>query len=116
MMKALKELNLNEKEIRALQELKEKVLEIFSSAEIILYGSKVKGQDDEESDIDLLILIDKQVTTALEEEIFHISYEIELKYEVIFGEIVVENNDFWNTPLARAMPLHRKIDKEGIHL
>ncbi|MEW6621124.1 MAG: nucleotidyltransferase domain-containing protein [bacterium] len=114
-MKALKELNLKENEIKALQELKEKILERFPVTEIIIYGSKARGDADEESDIDVLILINKEVNTVLEEEIFHMSYEIELKYDVVFGEMV-ENNDFWNTPLAKAMPLHWNIDREGIRL
>lgn len=27
---------------------------------------------------------------------------------------IIENKDFWNTPLANAMPLHWNIDREGI--
>jgi len=109
----LKKINLKENEKKALQELKERILKRFPDAEIILYGSKARGDSDEESDIDLLILVESLVDTKLEEEIFHISYEIELKYDVVFGEII-ENRDFWNTPLANAMPLHWNIDREGV--
>ena len=112
-MDALKQLNLKENEKRALLELKARILEKFPDAEIILYGSKAKGNADDESDMDVLILLDREINNALEEEIFHISYEIELKHGVVFGEIV-ENKDFWVSPKACAMPLHRNIDKEGI--
>ncbi|MCL4385118.1 MAG: nucleotidyltransferase domain-containing protein [Actinobacteria bacterium] len=111
----LKKINLRENEKNALRELKERILERFPNAEIILYGSKARGDSDEESDIDLLILVESLINTKLEEEIFHISYQIELKYELVFGEIV-ENKDFWNTPLANAMPLHWNIDREGVHI
>jgi len=111
----LKKINLRENEKNALQELKEKILVKFPDAEIILYGSRARGDSEEESDIDLLILVESLINTKLEEEIFHLSYQIELKYEVVFGEIV-ENKDFWNTPLANAMPLHRNIDREGVHI
>jgi len=109
----LKKINLKGNERKALQELKERILERFPDAEIILYGSKARGDSEEESDIDLLILVESLVNTKLEEEIFHISYEIELKHDVVFGEIV-ENKDFWNTPSANAMPLHWNIDREGV--
>jgi predicted nucleotidyltransferase len=112
-MKTLKELNLKGNEKKALQELKERLLERFANVEIILYGSKARGDFDEESDIDLLILLDSPVTSNLEEEITHVTYDIELKYDVVFGKIV-ENKDFWNTPLANAMPLHWNIDREGV--
>ena len=114
-MKALKKLNFKENEIRALEELKEKIYEKFPDAEIILYGSKARGDTNEESDIDVLILINSHINRKLKEEITEIMYDIELKYDVIFGNII-ENLDFWNSPLANAMPFHWNIDKEGIHL
>lgn len=112
-MKNMAQLNLRENERKALHELKEKLLQKFPDAEIILYGSKARGDFDEESDIDLLILVKSQVTSILEKEITHITYDIELKYDVIFGKIV-ENKDFWSTPLANAMPFHWNIDREGV--
>ena len=38
-------------------ELKEKIKEKYPDAEIILYGSKARGDCDENSDIDLMIII-----------------------------------------------------------
>lgn len=112
-MKTLKNLDLKENEVKALKELKEKISKKFLDAEIILYGSKARGSADEESDIDLLVLVKSPVKTELEDEIFHTSYEIELKHDVVFG-VMVENKDFWSTPLANAMPLHWNIDRDGI--
>ena len=112
-MRTLTELNLKENERKALRELKRRLVKKFPDAEIILYGSKARGNFDEESDIDLLVLVSSQVTSKLEEEIFHISYDIELKYDIVFGEIV-ENKHFWNTSLANAMPFHWNIDREGV--
>jgi predicted nucleotidyltransferase len=112
-MGGISQLALKENEKRALQELKGRLLQRFPDAEIILYGSKARGDFDEESDIDLLILIETPITSGLEEEITHITYDIELKYDVVFGKII-ENKGFWNSPLANAMPLHWNIDREGV--
>jgi uncharacterized protein len=111
--KTIAKIDLRNNEKKALEELKEKILKIYPEARIILYGSKARGDFDRESDIDLLILIPQKINTKLEEEIYHISYEIELKYNVVFGEII-ENKKFWETPLANVMPLYQNIDKEGI--
>ena len=112
-MKGADQLVLKENERIALEELKERLVQRFPDAEIILYGSKARGDFEKESDIDLLILVESQITSRLEEEITHITYDIELKYDVVFGKIV-ENKDFWNSPLAHAMPLHWNIDREGV--
>lgn len=104
---------IKENERIALEELKERLVQRFPDAEIILYGSKARGDFEKESDIDLLILVGSRITSRLEEEITHITYDIELKYDVVFGKIV-ENKDFWNSPLANAMPLHWNIDREGV--
>lgn len=111
----INKLTLKENEKKALHELRRRLLQRFPDSEIILYGSKARGDYDTESDIDLLILVESTVTSKLEEEITHITYDIELKYDVVFGKIV-ENKDFWNSPLAHAMPLHRNIDREGVLL
>jgi len=111
----LKKINLKENERRALQKLKERLIKKYPDVEIILYGSKARGDFDKESDIDLLILVKSTINSRLEEEITHIAFDIELNYDVVFGKIV-ENKDFWNTPLAKVMPLHCNIDKEGVYV
>ena len=111
----LKKIHLNDNEREALYELKERLLKKYPEVEIILYGSKARGDFDKESDIDLLILVKSIVNTRLEEEITHITFDIELNYDVVFGKII-ENKDFWNMPLAKAMPLHLNIDKEGVYV
>jgi len=114
-MKSLKQLNLKEHEKRALQDLKNKVLKKFPDAEIILYGSKARGDGEEFSDIDLLVFVDSKVDRKIKEQITEIKYDIELKYDVVFGTII-ENREFWNSPLANAMPFHWNIDRDGVHL
>ena len=111
----LKKINLKDNERKALRELKERLLNKYPGMEIILYGSKARGDFDKESDIDLLILVKSPVNSRLEEEITHIAYDIELSYDVVFGKII-ENKNFWDMPLAKAMPLHLNIDKEGVHV
>jgi predicted nucleotidyltransferase len=115
-MKTVKQLNLKENEQKALQQLKQRLLERYPTTEIILYGSKARGDFGEESDIDLLILFDLPLNSKFEEEITRITFDIELEYDVIFGKII-ENKEYWNTSIiANAMPLHWNIDKEGIHI
>lgn len=114
-MKGFAQLDLKENEREALKELKKRLLQKFPDAEIVLYGSKARGDYEEFSDIDLLILVNLEVTRRLKEEITEIIYDIGLKYDVVFATIV-EDRNFWASPLACAMPLHWNIDKEGVYV
>ena len=111
-MKNIAEIKLKKKENKALYEFKRRVLEKFPTTEIILDGSKAREDYDEFSDMDLLILVEFELNRDLREEIGEVKYEIELKYDVVFG-LIIENKNFWGSSLAKAMPLHWNIDREG---
>lgn len=56
-------------------------------AEVILYGSVARGEETPESDIDLLVLVPKEVTHPLERAICDQVYEIELENDQIIGTV-----------------------------
>jgi len=114
-MKRINQTQINGKGLEPVFELKKRLKEEFPDVGIILYGSKVRGHDEEFSDIDLLVLLDGEISSKLREKVIGIAYDVELKYDVVFS-IIVENREFWNSPLAEAMPLHWNIDKEGVLL
>ncbi|GAH79149.1 unnamed protein product [marine sediment metagenome] len=60
-------------------------------------------------------MLDREINSKLKEKTISIAYDIELEYDVVFS-IIVENREFWNSPLAKTMPLHWNIDKEGVLL
>ncbi len=112
-MKTTTRLNLKGHEKKALQALKDGLTDRFPEAEIILYGSKARGNSKTFSDIDVLVLLGREINNSLEEVVFGMAYDVELKYDVVFG-ILVESKVFWDSDLAHAMPIHWNIDREGI--
>jgi len=102
--------------LKAIEELKQRLSKRFGGdIKIFLFGSVVRGEHTSDSDIDILVLLNRKVSLSMEEEIFDIAYEVELKYDVIFG-IIVYSMDFWESPLAKGMPLHKSIEREGIRV
>lgn len=90
-----------------------KFLDRFLRTQVILYGSKIRGDDEKFSDIEILILLDEEIDAELEKQVLDIAYDIELEFDVVFG-VMIESKGFWDSSLAKIMPLHQNIDKEGV--
>jgi predicted nucleotidyltransferase len=98
----------------ALKELKASLVALFGpSIELRLFGSVARGDDRDDSDIDVLVLLPRHVDHALEERVFDAAYDIELRCGVVFGVVVYERA-FWDSELASVMFLHRTIEREGV--
>lgn len=108
----LKHLTNNEK--KALKELKEEILKLYPDAKLILFGSKARGDFDEESDIDVLALV-QELNFNKKETIWDISNEINLKYDTSLSVVTVDKNDF-NSFKLEVIPFFINIQKDGIFL
>lgn len=91
----------------------EAVRAIEPSAEIILYGSRARGDYDEESDWDFLIIVEGEVATARQEAIWRRLYELRRELDALVSAIVVSADQWQNAPY-RTMPLFKEVRREGI--
>lgn len=91
--------------------VKEAVLKVAPGAEIILFGSRSRGDYREESDWDFLILTDRPATEQLKKKIRSNIFEVELKKNQAISSIIHTKNDWDNLAVT---PLYKSIQKEGI--
>jgi predicted nucleotidyltransferase len=98
-----------------LSKVKEAVLKLEPSADVILYGSRTRDDYRDYSDWDFLILLDGQVNAKRTDAIRNALYEIELNTNQIISSIVRSRQE-WNSPQYSVVPLHKNIEKEGIRL
>ena len=95
--------------------IKNTVKSIDSTAVIILYGSYARKDNNDNSDIDLLILINKPNLTSQEtKNIKYPLYNIEFEYGKIISPLVLTRND-WETK-HRITPFYENVVSEGIVL
>ncbi|MFP4500352.1 MAG: nucleotidyltransferase domain-containing protein [Candidatus Hydrogenedentota bacterium] len=98
-----------------LQRIKEVVRGFDPEAEIILYGSRARGDAEPGSDWDLLVLLseepDRHERAAIESAI----YQIELESDEILVPII-RSKGFWDSPRAQAMQYHENVDRDGVKL
>ena len=88
---------------------------LYPDARIILYGSQARGQATELSDLDLLVILNEELSGSLKNTIHDKLYEIGLQND-IFVSTVIKNNTMWEQPIFRATALYDSIQNEGILL
>ena len=98
-----------------IEKIKGAVHEVEPEAEIILYGSRSRGESHSESDWDFLILVDGPLEDKRIDRIRHRLYEIEWESGEVISSIVRGRKE-WNSDLYRAMPFHQRVQEEGTRL
>lgn len=84
-------------------------------ATIILYGSYARGDNRKDSDLDLLILLDKdKVTREDEKKVKYPLYDIEFETGQIISPLVISKKD-WETR-HKITPFYDNILREGVIL
>ncbi len=100
---------------KLLEQIEQTVREAEPDAEIILYGSRSRGDAGSESDWDFLILVDGPVSDERTDRIRHRLYEVEWESGEVISSIV-RNREQWHSSLYKAMPFRRRVEQEGIRL
>lgn len=98
-----------------LQLIRQKVSEIDNTAEVILYGSRARGDNKRDSDWDVMILLKRNNVDKKTEQTFrHNMLDLELELGVPISVFVYSKID-WEGKHS-VTPLFRSIKKEGIKI
>jgi predicted nucleotidyltransferase len=98
-----------------LQRCKIAIRNIAKDADVILYGSRARGNADKNSDYDILIIVNGQVNMALKKKILSNIYPLELETGAVLT-LIVYSKQQWYSPLYRAMPFHKNVERDGVLL
>ncbi len=84
-------------------------------AKIILYGSHARGDNRVDSDVDLIILLDKDMISREDEKrIKYPLYDIEFESGQVISPLVLSRKD-WETR-HKVTPFYQSVISEGIEL
>jgi predicted nucleotidyltransferase len=114
-MKALHDLPLTIPLREALRAARDRRTAEFNVDCMVLFGSAVRGESDEESDADLLIVLTERPTHQTRDRITSVILDINLQYGTNLSELIVDRQ-MWDCGLPSALPIHAEIEEEGIRL
>lgn len=97
------------------EQIKQQLQHVSPDAIVILYGSEARGSSRPDSDIDLLILIDKvQIPMEEEKKIIGVLSRLSLINGIDINPIILPKNQWENRPLIT--PFYLNIINEGVRL
>lgn len=97
---------------KILKRIKNGIVTNYPGAKIYLYGSRAKGSYRDDSDWDLLILLNQDsITPKIEESITYPLYDLEIEMGVIISPMVYSENE-WNTKY-KVTTFYNNVMREG---
>ena len=94
--------------------IKTSIMAIDPKAQVIIFGSRARGDAKKDSDWDILILTDYPVTTEIERSFRNNLFDIEIETGEVFSSFVYQKQ-IWNTK-HKVTPLYRNIKREGVRI
>ena len=111
-MRVLEKDWLERREELAIEEAARTLKSRFSIEEIILFGSKARGDHDAFSDIDLLLVTTEPLHWKDEKAIVEILFDIGMSHDVIFSPLFASKEE-WNGGLFTQFPIYSEILRDG---
>jgi predicted nucleotidyltransferase len=105
---------MNPRDYRIASELKRRLGEAVELKDFKVFGSKVRGDDDEFSDLDVFIEV-STLDDKTKDIISEIAWEVGLENAIVISPLVFSVDETENSAL-RASPILLNINEEGIRV
>jgi len=100
------------KEKTAVGELKRALQQHYGVTSVLIYGSKARGDDSPDSDIDVMIVLN-DYTPEIENSIDELVYNINLACDCLISVVIFGRRELEEGPMSES-PLYKRILAEGV--
>lgn len=94
------------------REFNRRVRELFPGAEIYFYGSRATRTHHEDSDYDVLVLLD-DINYKIRKRVYDIAWEVGFEHEALIAPVLVPRKEFY---LSSASPFINNVKRHGVAL
>lgn len=112
-MRTIDDARLDGHERAALRAAARVIRERFPVVDLVLFGSRARGEGDIESDLDLLVLTARPLAWQERQALVDALFEIEIEHDVVLSPLVVER-DAWRRGPYSVLPIHAEIERDGL--
>ena len=88
---------------------------VAPGAKVILYGSRARGDAAEDSDYDLLVIVDGKADADVRQRIRDAIFPIELETGAVLTLNAYSSAE-WSMPIMEVTPYYKNIEREGVLL
>ena len=82
--------------------------------DVIIFGSRVKGNAQKDSDYDVLIITSCELSRAIQRKISDLCYNLELKYDIFLDTQTISTHELENG-IRGQHPVFIDAIREGVH-
>jgi uncharacterized protein len=83
-------------------------------SDVVIFGSRVKGQATKNSDYDVLIVININYNRKVQKSINDLCYDLDLKYNIFLDTQIISEFELKNS-IRDKHPVFKNALKEGLH-
>ncbi|MBS3985521.1 MAG: nucleotidyltransferase domain-containing protein [Selenomonadales bacterium] len=97
----------------AVLEAKKRLTEQYAVELLVVFGSVARGEADEESDLDLLVITKEMVTHRDRNVMSDIIFDVNYAYGTNLSLVVVDTFA-WNKGVYSLIPLYSEVQRDGV--
>ncbi|KRE35671.1 nucleotidyltransferase family protein [Paenibacillus sp. Soil522] len=106
---------LSNNEKQAIILLKERLEQNFKLVKLIMFGSKARGDHNEHSDVDLMVLVEDPKTTEIREKLSELQFDVIMEQDAPLMS-TIENYKNWLEEKDISLPFKDNIESEGVEI
>jgi uncharacterized protein len=111
-MKTWQDIKLSQRDRQALKKAAELLKTRFGIEQVIVFGSKVRGESDDYSDLDLLLIGKGTLPWRREKDVVEALFEIGQEYDVLFSPLFASQEEWESGPFPE-FPIYKEIMRDG---